>query len=227
MKSLTPYLAVAIVSLILGGMIFKSCFSKETDLQTSLNNIKVELQKEQDNRNQLENENKRMKASYDSLEAVKQKEIIRTAEREREIDENIAGDSTRARIEFNQALTENGEIPDPLPDNLNYVSYRDLGLSAKLMMKLPRVGMQLNICEQQVDTLLEAYENHQFIKKSYESSLGIHKRETKKLEIELERRNSFWYDRFAIVVGGGAGYDGTAVRPHVGVTVGVKVWGSE
>jgi len=133
------FLTVIILAVILW-LIFKP------DIKPPDNSREVELVKEIDN---LKSQIVISKAKIDSLETVKQKVKTQIVIRDRQIDENISKDSANARVEFNQSLTENGELPDPIPDNPHYVSFRDLGNSAKIMQKVPKLQLQISICEEQ------------------------------------------------------------------------------
>src|SRR3990167_4118928 len=132
-----------LIALILGGLIvffvMKSCEKQEPiDYTQQLNSIQAE-------RDSLDKINVSLLKSVDSLSALKQEIKKQIIYRDREIDENILKDSSNSIVEYRRSLQDN----DWLPDGTLSLSYREIGLGAKLMAKLPKIELNLSRCEEQ------------------------------------------------------------------------------
>ena len=222
MKTLTPYIIVGIAFFLVGILLMKSC-SKEGDLQATLNNLKEKLKTEQTARESKELEITALHKANDSLAAVKQQIKKQIVYRDREIDENIAKDSSRAIVEYRRSLQDN----DYLPDGNTNLTLREIGIGAKLMAKVPKLELTIRIQDEIIFNKDKIIEDDAFIKESYKESLRIKDLEIFEWQSLFEDTQSFWYDRFVIVAGVGGGYTGTNVYPFLGVTVGVKILGSK
>jgi hypothetical protein len=134
MNFIKVLIAVAIIAVIFF-FVGKSCSKEETEPDHTR---EIELQAQNDSLIQhslgLSN---LIKNLYTRLDNIKLQIIYRDAQ----IDENIAKDSSNSISEFRQSLTENQE----LPDNTLYPTYREFGLSAKIMSKVPKLGIIINI----------------------------------------------------------------------------------
>src|SRR3990167_7364631 len=133
-----------LIALILGGLIvffiMKSCEGHEPiDYTQQLNSIQAE-------RDSLDKINVSLLKSVDSLSALKQEIKKQIIYRDREIDENILKDSSNAIVEYRRSLQDNNYLPD---GTFLYLSYREIGLGAKLMARLPKIELQLNLTNEQ------------------------------------------------------------------------------
>ena len=129
------FLTVIILSVILW-LIFKP------DIKPPDNSRETELvQKLHD----LESQIVILKAKNDSLETVKQRTRREIIYRTAQIDSSIAKDSSNSLVEYRRSLQDNNY----LPDGTLYLSYREIGLGAILMSKIPKLQLQLSICEEQ------------------------------------------------------------------------------
>ena len=80
----------------------------------------------------------------DSLLTIPPKIDKQIVYRERQIDENIAKDSSRAIVEYRKALQDNGD----LPESGEYLSFREIGLGAKNMARLPSLRLKIKTYEE-------------------------------------------------------------------------------
>ena len=215
------YLTFFILGLAVMFVISQSC-SKESDLESTINNLKESLKQEQEFRDSVD-------AVIDALndavsELANKRDSIKTQilYRDREIDENIAKDSSNALVQYRQSLTENGW----LPDESTQLTFREIGIGSKLMAKVPRLELELNLCDEQLETKDKIIADHLFIKKSYQESLDLQKLSIQAYKQELEEKNSFWYGRFVIYAGIGANYNGTTLAPGLQLGIGFKIWDS-
>lgn len=184
----TYLIILLLIGVFIGILFMKSCNKPVIpDNSEKLKELQVKI-------NELENENSDFAKKIDSLETLKGKIKTQIVYRDREIDANISKDSANARSEFNRALIDNNELPDKLPDNLNYVSFKDLGLSAKVMSKVPKLELQLNACEEQNHLYSEQVDNDKYIKESYKDVIKIKELEISKYAIALDKSTSFWHN---------------------------------
>ena len=210
-----------LIALILGGLIvffvMKSC-EDDTDKDILLNEYKLKLQIEEENRETLERHNEILIHRNDSLSALKQeikKEIIY---RDREIDKNILKDSSNSIVEYRRSLQDNNYLPDVTL----YLSYREIGLGAKLMARLPKIELQLNLTNEQNLKLSKTIDNDKFIKKSYQNSLEIKDLEVEQWKGKYEDETSFFSDRVIIYAGAGANYSPVG-RLDLGFQIGIGI----
>ena len=80
-----------------------------------------------------------LRADRDSLQKALRKPEIKYSKKVAQIDSSIKADSSNALVEFRNALQANGEIPD----GTNIPSLKELGLSAKIMHKVPKLELQI------------------------------------------------------------------------------------
>ena len=80
----------------------------------------------------------------DSLKQIPPKIDIQIVERERQIDENIAKDSTKAIVEYRRALQDNDEIPE----GTKVLTYREIGIGSKLISRVPRLELKVKTYEE-------------------------------------------------------------------------------
>lgn len=177
------FILITIIFLLGAFFIMKMCGNSQEILDNSaeLNELAAE-------RDELRAENKIYKAKNDSLENVKQQVKTKIVYREREIDENILKDSSNSIVEYRQSLQENNWLPDGAPS----LTFREIGIGAKLMAKVPLMQLEIDICNDQLNWKDKIIEDHQFIEKSYEQSIDIHKLETLKWKQAYEDESSFW-----------------------------------
>lgn len=191
-----PYAIVIILTAVLMFFIMRSCSEESSQIG---NSRETELLQ---NIEQLETDITILKAKNDSLETVKQKVKTQIVEQEAIIDLAILGDSVRARNEFNKSLVENGELPDPIPDNPHYVSFKDLGLSAKLMRRIPKMQLQINLCEEQSFNKDKIIEDKDFQINSYKDLNDIKDKNVAYYKDLYEDGNTFWSStEFGILIG--------------------------
>src|SRR3990167_7979819 len=205
-----------LIALILGGLIvffiMKSCEGHEPiDYTQQLNSLQAE-------RDSLDRINVSLLKSVDSLSALKQEIKKQIIYRDREIDENILEDSSNSIVEYRRSLQDNNY----LPDGTLHLSYGEIGLGSKLMAKLPKIELQLNLCEEQNLNKDKIIDNDKFIKKSYQNSLEIKDLEVEQWKGKYEDETSFFSDRVIIYAGAGANYSPVG-RLDLGFQIGIGI----
>lgn len=136
MKSfITALIAVAIIAVIFF-FVGKSCSKEEVG-----NPDNPRLREIETERDSLKNHIADIGKMVDSLKQARERIKTQIVYRDREIDENIAKDSSKSLVEYRGSLQDN----DYLPDGTLYLSYREIGLGAKLMAKVPKLELTINI----------------------------------------------------------------------------------
>jgi hypothetical protein len=135
MNFIKVLIAVAIIAVIFF-FVGKSCSKEEVGNPDDPRIAEIEAERDSIIRHSLI-----LQVKVDSLSTLREKVKLQIIYRERQINENIAKDSSNSISEFRQSLTENQE----LPDNTLYPTYREFGLSAKIMSKVPKLGIIINI----------------------------------------------------------------------------------
>ena len=95
---------------------------------------------------QLGKEKNILKAERDSLLKYIQDIEPTIVYREREINENIARDSSNSLVEYRRSLQSNNY----LPDGTLYLTYREIGLGAILMARVPKLELTVKTYEEVV-----------------------------------------------------------------------------
>ena len=131
---ITALIAISIIAIIFF-FVGKSCSKEESEPDHTR---ELELQKENDS---LEQHSLILSLKVDSLVALRQKTKLQIVYREREIDENIAKDSSSAIVEYRKALQDNNWLPEGTPN----LTYREIGIGSKLMAKVPKLELTINI----------------------------------------------------------------------------------
>ena len=196
-------LIIVILAIVATFFVAKSCIERPI-LHPQDNTQELNLKVERDS---LDDHIAELSKMVDSLQTIKQqikKEIII---RERQIDENIAKDSSNSISEYRRSLQDNRWLPDNLSDNL---TYKEIGIGGKLMARIPKMQLQINLCEEQNIVKDAIIKDHKFIKKSYQTSLNIKQLEVNKYR-EIYEKESAWYNSNWIWFGIGAVAAGGAV----------------
>ena len=142
----------------------------------------------------------------DSLKQIPPLIDIQIVERERQIDENIAKDSSRAIVEYRKALQDNGD----LPESGEYLSFREIGLGAKNMARLPSLRLKIKTYEEIVfkDDIIISDLKYQI--GGYQELNEMQKESTRYYQ-ELYEDESAWYNSKILWLGIGAVGAGLAV----------------
>jgi hypothetical protein len=215
----TSYLIIAIiVGVILGILFMRSC-QKPPDIPDNSERI-TELTR---NIRELELKNTALTAERDSLLQIPPKIDKQIIYRDREIDENIASGASTPIGEYRRSLQDNNDLPDSTEE----LSPREITLGAKYIARVPKLELKAKGYEGIVLKDNEIISNLKFQIKGHKDLRKLDSLTIAHKDQQLARINSFWYDRFVISVGAGGGYTGTAIYPFVGITVGIKIWGSK
>ena len=148
----------------------------------------VQIAEIQAENNRLKLENTNYKFRVDSLETVKQKTKTQIVYREQDIDAHIAKDSSNSIVEYRKALQENNWLPDGTP----LLTFREIGIGAKGLAKLPKMQLQVDIQQDQLNYKDEIITNQDFILKGKDDLIEIHELETKKWKQAYADEASFW-----------------------------------
>lgn len=179
---ITALIAVAVIATLFF-FVGKSCSKEETETDHTRENELLQEVK------QLKVVNKSLTAQRDSLiEVTKRKIPAEIVRRENEIDQNIAKDSSNSIVEFRKALVENNE----LPDGTEYPTYRELGLSAKLMAKVPKLELQIKGYDEIILKDNEIISNLNFQIGANEDLREMQRLAIINCENKLDKANSFW-----------------------------------
>jgi len=176
---ISGFLTVIIVSVALFFFI-KSCDKPIPDNSREAELLQIIQQKD----NHIVELNKKV----DSLETLKQKIKTQIVYREREIDENIAKDSSMAIVEYRRSLEDNQE----LPDGTETLTYREIGIGSKLMAKVPKMQLQINICEEQLFVKESIIADKDFIINSKDDLIKIKDNNIEYYKDLYEDEASFW-----------------------------------
>src|SRR5574343_190794 len=174
-------IAVGIL-LVIGFFIGKSCSKEEVTIDHARENELLGKIKD------LATVNKSLTVQRDSLLRIPQKIKTQIVYREQEIDANISKDSSYALVEFRKALTENQITADGTETPTN----RELGWSAKLMAKVPKLELQIRGYEEVILKDNEIISNLNFQIDANEDLREMQRLAIIKCENKLDKANSFW-----------------------------------
>lgn len=138
------------------------------------------------------------------------------------IDSLINQDSSNAIKEYRKAITLfNFGI-----DNTDFLTFREIGIGAKLINS--GYGMQLKI--NNYEQIVNKYEiiNNEYEKEinNYKGIIKLKDEDIGYWEEKYKHTQSFWYNRFVIVAGINTGYTGNRFETAIGITIGIKLWGN-
>jgi hypothetical protein len=144
MKQLLTYLFVGLLFLFIGVLLTNQCQDPEIiDNSQEIQALVAEVELKDKQLDSLNSE-------LDSIKSQRQEVVTHTTQQVASIDSSIAKDSTNSIPEFRSALTLWGD----LPDNTDFPTYRELGLSAKNMTKGYGFKLELKSCDNEVANLL-------------------------------------------------------------------------
>ena len=182
------FLTVIILAVILW-LIFKPDFkppdnSRETELLQNIEQLKSDITI--------------LKAKNDSLETVKQRTRREIIYRTAQIDSSIAKDSSNSLVEYRRSLQDNNY----LPDGTLYLSYREIGLGAILMSKIPKLQLQLSICEEQSFNKDVIIADQEYIIEGKDDLIEIKDNNIEYYKDLYDDSNTFWSStEFGIIIG--------------------------
>ena len=173
-----------IIILILLGVILYLTQCNEKDIP-DFSKEKAELLQ---NIEQLQDSVKIALTQRDSL--LKTIPKIRTVivEREREIDENIAKDSSNSIVEYRKALQENNY----LPEGTEQLTFREIGIGSKLMARVPKLELQIKTYESTIQKDNEIFKDYEFQIKGYKDLNNIQNLEINKWQGLYNDTQTFW-----------------------------------
>lgn len=156
----------------------------------------------------------------DSLKAIKPKIITKYVKEATQIDSSLAQDSTKENATrlYRTKLSDLSVKPDTLPD----LTVREIGWGAKFFLELQaKRELLLN----RDDVIMK---QDDLISSLTEANKGLHE-EIGLLKLQInnlpEEEDSFWEDRFPVIIGGGIGYDinQKTIVPTVGIYFGIRI----
>jgi len=141
---------------------------------------------------QLVSQNVILQRERDSLLTIPPKIDRQIVYREREIDENIAKDSTKAIVEYRRALQDNDEIPEGTKD----LTYREIGIGSKLISRVPKLELKVKTYEEIVfkDEIIISDLKYQI--GGYQELNEMQKESTKYYKALYEDEASFWNSNY-------------------------------
>ena len=182
MKTLLPYIIIAIAFFGIGILLTKQCSKPEIiDNSQEIKALRAQIEIKDKQLNSLIAEN-------DSIKSHRQEIVTQTTQNIIEIDSSIAKDSTNSIVRFREALTLWGD----LPDGTDYPTYRELGLSAKNMFRGHSFNLELKDCDNEVANLLNQTKVLISQKQEQEKIVSSYAESNLNLLSQLEDANSFW-----------------------------------
>lgn len=182
MKNIITSLISVAILLVIGFFIGKSCSKEEVTIDHARENELLGKIKD------LATVNKSLTVQRDSLLRIPQKIKTQIVYREAQIDSAIAKDSTNALVQYRQALTENGWTAG----GTTSLTYREIGIGAKLMAKVPKLELQIKGCDEIILKDNEIISNLNFQIKANEDLREMQRLAIMNCEKQLDKANSFW-----------------------------------
>ena len=186
MKDLIKYLLILAIGLVIGFLLFKSCNKPEPQDHTQ--RIR-ELTTERDS---LSKENDKLLKANDSLSTIKQQVQIKTVIKIKEIEADIAKDSSKAIVHYRNML----EVWGWLPDKADSPTLREIGLGARIGQEGHGFKLQLNLCEEQSANKDKIIADDVIIKKGYKENLKIKDLEIQEWKGKYDNETSFWNSNY-------------------------------
>lgn len=218
MKSILPW-----VILFLAGLTAAYFIGRSNGSTTILPDNSKEIAALKDSIRESESKVKSLNAEIAELQAQKEKSKETIKDDLAEIDVAIEIDSANAIVKYRDNLF----LLNYMPDQSDYLTFREIGLGSKLFVELRGSRIQLTIN----DTLIARYkavvkEKDKQIENK-EILLHYSSQTAEYYEDLYKETQGFFYDRFIVYAGIGMGYDGTNVRPELQIGVGIKIVGNK
>lgn len=156
------------------------------------------------------------------LESNQQIKII-TIEATEKIDSLIAKDSANAISEYRKALL----LFEYIPNNTDLLTFREIGLGSKIITEAYGMKLRINNYEAALQKEKQISENYMLKGEAYRNIISEMSGRAEYYQVKYGQTQKFWYDRFVVAAGPGIGYTGNEFVPTIGITVGVKIWGSK
>lgn len=207
-----------IIIAVLFGVIVFSAYQKGKDAEKRIWQQKYDLDIAKANfkADSLDKVVQKLLKNLDSLKNLPAKIIEVERERQDQIDSTIKKDSSKAIVEYRKGLISLGT----LPDSGVVLTNREIGFGAKYFSQLQSkidlldVAYQLQLKQDDIIGTLRAT-NKELIKEN-------HLLKTQNNEKDSE---SFWDNRFPLILGGGVGYDldRKVISGSIGIYWGVRI----
>ena len=141
---------------------------------------------------QLELKITKLEAENDSLKKIPPLIDRQIIYREREINESIAEDSSNSLVEYRRSLQDNNYLPDVTL----YLTYREVGLGAILMAKVPKLELKVKTYEEIVfkDDVIISDLKYQI--DGYQELNEMQKESTKYYKALYDNEASFWNSNY-------------------------------
>ena len=140
-----------------------------------------------------------------------------------EVDSSIAQDSLNAIPEYRKGLN----LLDIRTESVTSLTLREIGSGARVFRETYGLRLKtnsyLNIIDSQ-DALIGKQENLLEIK---DNVLMLDSLTIEAQDLLIKEKSSFWRNRFIFYIGGGAGYDGTTLRPELQMGIGIRIVGND
>lgn len=139
------------------------------------------------------------------------------------IDSAIAKDSANAISEFRKSLL----LFEHIPNDAEMLTFREIGLGSKIITEAYGMKLRINNYEAALEKEKQISESYQLQGEAYRNIIAEMSGRAEYYQVKYGQTQKFWYDRFVVAVGPGIGYTGNEFVPTIGITVGVKIWGSK
>lgn len=164
-----------------------------------------------------------LKIERDQLLESNQTIKIVTIEATAKIDSSIAKDSANAIGEYRKSL----KLFEIITDNAVLLTFREIGLGSKIITEAHGMRLQISNYEAALKKEREISNNYMLKGEAYRNIISEISGRAEYYQAKYGQTQSFWYDRFVVAAGPGIGYTGNEFVPTIGITVGVKIWGSK
>lgn len=200
---------------------------KQKDLITS-EGVKIEKLKEESKELVKDIQNKQfyidsLTNKIDSLSNLSHRIDSIIIEKISDIDISIAKDSANSIKEYRKSIF----LFNYKADLTDYLTYREIGIGSKIITEAYGWKLKLNNNEQIIANYKEIGLNKDIQLNNLKKINENKNIELKYWQKEYEKTQNFFYDRFVISIGVGGGYTGEDFQPFIGLTFGIKIWGSK
>ena len=225
MKTTTIVIIIFLIIIFSGvaGFFIAKQFQPEPDNNTIIAQHKAEKREYVENAQRMSLEILRLEDKIDSLEMIPREIEKQIVYLQAGVDSVIASDSSKVVSEYRKGLVLLQIRPDVSLD----LSTREKGLGALIfretyglrlkVINLNETNAELHNLAQKQERLLEIKDN----------IIEIDSLIFEAQELLIDELDSFWRNRFIIYMGGGAGYDGTTLRPELQMGIGIRIVGND
>lgn len=216
------WIALVFVSITLAGVLLYSAYNKGKEVKEKEWQDKFALYEQQvvlknDSLDAVISDQQRV---IDSLKAIKPVIVTKYIRETAQIDSSLKADSSKenAISLYRTKLSDLDVVPNGLPD----LTVREIGFGAKFFVELQEKRELLFNAD---DVIIK---QDDLISTLTDANKGLNQQVQllrTQISTSTEQEESFWKDRFPVILGGGLGYDvdRKTVVPTVGIFFGIRI----